>query len=42
MLLEQHKETVLKLFSEPTLLQEQVNLSLKTLNEYVIMLLLQL
>uniref|UniRef100_A0A8C5AU50 Uncharacterized LOC115531911 n=1 Tax=Gadus morhua TaxID=8049 RepID=A0A8C5AU50_GADMO len=33
MLLEQHKETVLKLFSEPTLLQEQVNLSLKTLNE---------
>ncbi|CAL8318262.1 unnamed protein product [Lota lota] len=33
MLLEQHKDTVLKLFSEPTLLQEQVNLSLKTLKE---------
>lgn len=36
MLLEQHKDTVLKLCSEPTLLEEQVNLALKTLNEYVV------
>ncbi|CAL8278527.1 unnamed protein product [Merluccius merluccius] len=34
MLLEQHKDAVLKLFSEPTLLEEQVNLALKTLKEY--------
>lgn len=33
MLLEQHKDAVLKLCSEPTLLEEQVNLALKTLKE---------
>lgn len=33
MLLEQHKEAVLHLLSEPSLLEEQVNLALKTLQE---------
>ncbi|XP_071207685.1 uncharacterized protein [Salvelinus alpinus] len=33
MLLEQHKEVVLHLLSEPSLLEEQVNLALKTLQE---------
>ncbi|XP_071386720.1 uncharacterized protein [Centroberyx affinis] len=33
MLLEQHKEAVLNLLSEPTLLEEQVNLAVKTLKE---------
>ncbi|KAJ7986785.1 hypothetical protein DPEC_G00331980 [Dallia pectoralis] len=33
MLLEQHKETVQHLLSEPTLLEEQLNLALKTLHE---------
>lgn len=36
MLLEQHKEAVLNLLSNPTLLEEQVNFALKTLKEYVI------
>lgn len=35
MLLEQHKEAVLNLLSNPKLLEEQVNLALKTLKEYV-------
>lgn len=34
MLLEQHKEAVLNLLSNPTLLKEQVNFALKTLKEY--------
>ncbi|XP_056260389.1 uncharacterized protein LOC130187002 isoform X1 [Seriola aureovittata] len=33
MLLEQHKEAVLNLFSDPKLLEEQVNLAVKTLKE---------
>ncbi|XP_021458889.2 uncharacterized protein LOC110523983 isoform X1 [Oncorhynchus mykiss] len=33
MLLEQHKEAVLHLLSEPSLLEEQVNLALKTLQQ---------
>ncbi|XP_078126790.1 uncharacterized protein LOC144530908 isoform X2 [Sander vitreus] len=33
MLLEQHKEAVLNLLSDPTLLEEQVNFALKTLKE---------
>ncbi|KAM9338211.1 uncharacterized protein ABDE67_017771 [Symphorus nematophorus] len=33
MLLEQHKEAVLKLLSDPKLLEEQVNFALKTLEE---------
>ncbi|XP_067105808.1 uncharacterized protein [Osmerus mordax] len=33
MLLEQHKEAVLALLSEPSLLEEQVNLAMKTLQE---------
>ncbi|XP_064798070.1 uncharacterized protein LOC135517574 isoform X2 [Oncorhynchus masou masou] len=33
MLLEQHKEAVLHLLSEPSLLEEQLNLALKTLQE---------
>ena len=33
MLLEQHKEAVLALLSEPPLLEEQVNLAMKTLQE---------
>lgn len=35
MLLEQHKEAVLNLLSDPKLLEEQVNLAVKTLKEYV-------
>lgn len=35
MLLEQHKEAVLNLLSDPKLMEEQVNLALKTLKEYV-------
>lgn len=35
MLLEQHKEAVLNLLSDPKLLEEQVNFALKTLKEYV-------
>lgn len=35
MLLEQHKEALLNLLSDPKLLEEQVNLALKTLKEYV-------
>lgn len=35
MLLEQHKEVVLNLLSDPKLLEEQVNFALKTLHEYV-------
>lgn len=35
MLLEQHKDAVLKLLSDPSLLEEQVKLALKTLKEYV-------
>jgi len=34
MLLEQHKEAVLNLLSDPKLLGEQVNVALKTLKEY--------
>ncbi|KAM9841545.1 uncharacterized protein ACBR49_014983 [Aulostomus maculatus] len=36
MLLEQHKEAVLKLLSDPKLLEEQVNLALKTLTEQTV------
>lgn len=36
MLLEQHKDAVLRLLSDPKLLEEQVNFALKTLKEYVI------
>lgn len=36
MLLEQHKEAVLNLLSDPTLLEEQVNLALKTLKEQTV------
>ena len=32
--MEQHKEAVLNLLSDPKLLEEQVNLALKTLKEY--------
>lgn len=35
MLLEQHKEAVLNLLSDPKLLEEQVKFALKTLKEYV-------
>uniref|UniRef100_A0A3Q3VT11 PABC domain-containing protein n=1 Tax=Mola mola TaxID=94237 RepID=A0A3Q3VT11_MOLML len=35
MLLEQHREAVLNLLSDPHLLEEQVNFALKTLKEYV-------
>lgn len=35
MLLEQHKDAVLKLLSDPKLLEEQVTLALKTLKEWV-------
>lgn len=35
MLLEQHKEAVLNLLSDPKLLEEQVNFALETLKEYV-------
>ena len=35
MLLEQHKEAVLNLLSDPKLLEEQVNFALNTLKEYV-------
>lgn len=35
MLLEQHKQAILNLLSDPKLLEEQVNFSLKTLKEYV-------
>lgn len=35
MLLEQHKDVVLQLLSDPKLLEEHVNLALKTLKEFV-------
>lgn len=35
MLLEQHKEAVLNIVSDPELLEEQVNSAVKTLKEYV-------
>ena len=35
MLLEQHKDAVLNLLSDPKLLEEQVNFAMKTLKEYV-------
>lgn len=36
MLLEQHKDAILKLLSDPSLLEEQVHLAMKTLKEYVV------
>lgn len=33
--LEQHKDAVLNLLSDPKLLEEQVNFAMKTLKEYV-------
>lgn len=35
MLLEQHKDAVLNLLSDPKLLEEQVNFAMKMLKEYV-------